>query len=107
MGTIITVRKTQQAEAIQINSPEEEEVVRGWLSAMGMSDHAGIDPLKEQKFWFLKDAGSVIVYVVSAEDFAAQYEEVERENFQSGQRWNPVQLSEYWDQFTFEEPKDS
>lgn len=85
MGNIRVVRKTQLSEAIQINTPEEEAVVREWLSAMGVVD-ADLKPLQEKNFWFLRDEGSEIVYVSPEEDFKQTFETVDVEEFGPGEK---------------------
>lgn len=78
--SIITVRKTRLAEAIQINTPEDESIVRQWLIESGMldeADEADLEELKAQRVYFLRDQGSPIVYLTTAEDFTTYFEQVE------------------------------
>jgi hypothetical protein len=83
MGKIINVRKVRHAEALQIDSPEDEKIVRGWLAEQygeEFAEDAEISNLIQHHAWFLRDVGSPIVYVTSAEEFPQIFEEVDPED---------------------------
>lgn len=100
MGNIRVVTKTQLSEAIQINTPEEEAVVREWLSGMGVVD-PDLKPLQEKNFWFLRDEGSEIVYLSSAEDFEKNFKTEDIEEFGPGEKL-AIKTVTHNPDFTFE-----
>lgn len=78
MGTI-RVKKTVLADAIQINSPEDERIVLQWLEEMtgNPSEGAYLDDLKESGAYLLRDDGDKLIYVMSKAHFEKNYERVD------------------------------
>jgi hypothetical protein len=87
-GNIVTIQKTITADAVQINSPEEDAVVRSWLTEMFEQGIEGISrqeaeelsraqelaPVIEAGAYFARDVGSVVVYIITPEEFSSAYE---------------------------------
>lgn len=90
MGKILTLQKTTRTRAIKVTSPEEEEVVRGWLADMFVTDYPEqistreqaeelanaqeLTPVIEGGFWFARDEGSVAVYMIEPDEFTKSFE---------------------------------
>lgn len=92
MGTIITARKVRLAEAIQINSPEEEETVLQWIreeietqtgEQLDENFTVDLEELKEAHVYFMRDHGSSIVYITPPADFLSFFEEVSEEELKN------------------------
>lgn len=94
MGKILTVQKTIETQVVQINSPEEDAVVRAWLAEMFKAQIADITqedaealagdqfltPIVEAHGYFARDKGDSNIYIIPAPDLIKNYEEVsERE----------------------------
>lgn len=76
----LTVRKTRLAEAVQINTPQDEKTVRRWISEYAEDPDAGetadLEELKSQHVYFMRDLGSPIIYITASADFLNFFEEV-------------------------------
>lgn len=108
MGKLVLIKKTISAEAIQVNSPEEDARVREWLSEMflvgieGISQEEAVElaqaqelsPVIDAKAWFARDIGSQVVYIIPPEDFIVQFEEVSEEDIEPKPYSSPFIISE-------------
>lgn len=87
MGTIITARKVRLTEAVQINSEEEEKIVRQWIAESYGDEEAGksadLEELKSKHFYFMRDKGSNILFLMHPADFLSDYEEVSEEELEA------------------------
>jgi hypothetical protein len=91
MGKILLIEKKVLTQAVQINSPEEDEVVRRWLGEMfkaqlpHMDDEAiaelaelqDLAPITDAGGWFARDGDEVMVYIIDPETFEESYNVVE------------------------------
>jgi len=92
MGKIVTIKKTTPAQAVKITTPEEEKVVRGWLADMFVAEYPDqistreqaeelaeaqeLEPVVQAGFWFARDHGSNIVYMIEPDEFEKAHEVV-------------------------------
>lgn len=94
MGKLITIQKTVTAQAVKINSPEEDALVREWLAEMfeqgidGISPQEAVElaqsqelaPVIDAQAWFARDNGSPVVYIIPPEQFVVNFEEISEED---------------------------
>ncbi len=96
MGKMLTIQKTTRTHAIKITSPEEEEVVRGWLADMFVTDYPEqitnraqavelaeaqeLTPVITAGYYFARDEGSVAVYMIEPDEFTKAFEVVDNKD---------------------------
>lgn len=90
MTNIVTIQKTITSEAVKVDSPEADALVRQWLVEMFQVQLDGITqveaedlaraqvltPIVEAGAYFARDNGDKTVFIIPPEDFASGYVEV-------------------------------
>lgn len=77
---VMNIRSTTVSEAVKVESAEDMETVKSWITASGYEkiDQAILDELIAQHVVFAKDPTGDVV-IIPAPNFAADWEELEPE----------------------------